>query len=171
MKRYERERVAVHEAGHAASLILQGRLPWSVTADRPTEQLWGSLEIAWDEEGELTEESVERTAIVVHCGPIHAEDKDWPPKYPPPLGEPGDAGQLSACMRYLGWGRAEYEAAYIEAVVLTNTDDFKRLARRIARALVLKDTLDRDDLRKLIGAEALERHGIPDAVPDETEND
>lgn len=167
---YDRESVAAHEAGHAAALVILGRLPWRVTADaHPSDRVWGQLEQCWDEEGELTRESVERTAKVIHCGPINQGKSEWPPKYPPPLGEPGDPGQLSACMRFLGWDRLEYDMAYIEAVALTNTEEFKNLARRIARALVLKDSLDRDDLRKLIGVEALERYGIP--IPEEQEND
>ena len=58
---------------------------------------------------------------------------------------PGDEGQLSACMRCLGWGRPAYDAAYVEAVALTDADEFISLARRIARGLVLKDELNRDD--------------------------
>lgn len=164
---YDRESVADHEAGHAAALVILGRLPWRLTADRPTDRVWGELEQAPYEE--ITPESVERMVTMLHCGPINQGKKDWPPKYPGDIGGEGDAGQLAACIRYLGWGRAEYDAAYVEAVAMTNTEEFKALARRIARGLVLKDTLFRDDLRKLLGPEILERYGIDS--PEEMENE
>jgi hypothetical protein len=45
----DRRRVARHEAGHVAALIIGGRLPKRVTADWPHPDRFGQMEVDWGE--------------------------------------------------------------------------------------------------------------------------
>jgi len=168
MGTFDRKQTARHEAGHAAAMILRGRLPRSVSASHAEAGVYGRMDVAWDEEGELDPEAVADLVISIHAGPIHAGDPGWPPRWPPSIGAPGDAGQIAACAKYLNMDRSDWDAAYVEAAALTGNPEFTRIAGLIARALELSDEIDSDGLRRLIGEDRLELFGIDPPLHEET---
>jgi hypothetical protein len=163
---YDRKRVALHEAGHVAALALLGHLPRAVTADWPAEGILGFMEHAWGEDDELSPDGVADLVLSIHAGPLAERRSDWPPKWPPRMAEPGDEGQLAACVNYLGWGRPEWEAAFVKAEHLTRSRDFRQVVGLLARALEVHDVLDTDDVCHLIGDERLARFGIDTRTKD-----
>lgn len=165
---YDRRKVAQHEAGHCAALLMLGHVPARVTADRPSTQLFGLMEHPWQNADELKPEWVRDLGIAILAGPLAEGKRDWPPRWPLEIGSPGDAGQLAACAKYLRWGRAEYDAACVKAEHLVNTRDFGRLVDVITAALVAMDELTADDLRRIVGPERLRRFGIPTPTPTPT---
>ena len=168
MGTFDRKQTARHEAGHAAAMILRGRLPRSVSASHAEAGVYGRMDVAWDSDGELDPEAVADLVISIHAGPIHAGEKGWPPKWPPSLGAAGDAGQIAACAKYLNMDRSDWDAAYVEAAALTGTPEFGRIAALIARALELSDEIDAAGLRRLIGEDRLELFGIDPPQHEET---
>lgn len=160
---FNRKQTARHEAGHAAAMILRGRLPRSLSASHAEAGVYGRMDVAWDSEGELDPEAVFDLVVAIHAGPIHAGNSDWPPRWPPSIGAPGDEGQLAACARFLNMDRSDWDAAYVEAAALVGNPEFTRIAGLIARALELSDEIDADGLRRLIGTDRLELFGIPPA--------
>ena len=58
---HHRERTAHHEAGHVASLVMDGRLPKRVSADWPLARSSGVTELDWGEG--VTRESALNVAV------------------------------------------------------------------------------------------------------------
>ncbi len=156
---FHRKNTAAHEGGHAALLVMCGRLPTRVEANHAELGIWGRVEIAWHGE-ELDRDAVADLILAIHAGPLYAGATGWPPKWPPDLGADGDEGQLAACVNYLGYDRSDADTAFVRAAALTATKEFNQLAALIARALELAGELDADELRELIGERRLERYGI-----------
>ena len=153
---YDRHKTSRHEGAHAAASILLGHLPRRVTADRPTEGYYGQLELAWGPDG-VTPEGARLAALVVLCGPMVEQggcgSEEWPPRWPLCVSDDGDAGQVGACVKYLKLDWHGWQELIKEAEALVAEPEFVRLVDLIARALELRDELDRADLRWLIGAE------------------
>ena len=79
---HHRERTARHEAGHVASLVMDGRLPKRVSADWPLARSSGVTELDWGEG--VTRESALNVAVSILCGPLAEARDDWPPPRPAP---------------------------------------------------------------------------------------
>jgi hypothetical protein len=156
---HDRATTAKHEAAHCAALVMLGRLPVSVSADWPEAGSAGVMEIAWGEEG-ISRESARDVAISILMGPLIEGKADWPPRRPPDMSASGDEGQLGALARYLKLDERGWDALITQADTLAQSPEFLRLVELIARALELKDELNTDDLRWLLGERTLRQHGL-----------
>jgi hypothetical protein len=155
---HHRSRTARHEAGHAAVLVMAGRLP-TITADHPDDRAYGRVALDWpdgvDRDGALD------VALAVLMGPLVVAEPGWPPQWRPRREVAGDEGQLAACLSYLKLGEPEYYELIRQANTLASSPRFQRLVALIARAAELRDVLTADDLRRLLGAEILRTYAIP----------
>jgi hypothetical protein len=158
---YHRARIARHEAGHVAGMVLGGRLPCRVTADWPATGTLGEMEMDW---GDGVDPAGARIlAVAILLGPLAEHDLPtvWPPDWPPDRDAAGDEGQLAACCRYLKLDEDDYYELVRQAHHTAQSREWNRLCDLIAQALELKDELTADDLRHLLGSELLHKYGIP----------
>jgi hypothetical protein len=156
---HDRRRTARHEAGHAAAFVIGGWLPKQVTADRPEEGTEGWVSPDWDGES-ISPQRAADVAIAVLMGPLAVGEPGWPPEWPIDPDVAGDQRQLAFCCRYLKLDEDGYFSLVKQAHELAGSREFIRLRDLIARALELKDELDADDLRWLVGSETLFKYGI-----------
>ncbi len=159
---YRRDRVARHEAGHAAALIMGGRLPTKLTAASwPWNGLLhGQMEADWSDVEVVPHVAVE-VAVAVLMGPLAAEEPGWPPEWSELDREaPGDLGQLSSALILLKTTEDDYKALVEDAKTLAGTAAFQRLVRLISRGLELKEELDAADLRQLIDERTLRAFNV-----------
>jgi hypothetical protein len=157
----DRGRVARHEGGHVAALVIVGhRLPRRITADWPTAESFGLTEIDWETEG-INRESARHVAISILCGPLAEGCEDWPPAWPIDRdSEISDVRQLAVLASYLTLSESGWDELVAEARRLSQSVEFCRLAALIARGLELQDELSADDLAWLIGEKTLTTYGI-----------
>jgi hypothetical protein len=147
---HRRSEVALHEAGHvAAAIILRGRLPLRVTADRPETGLAGRTHFDLSDDG-IDERPLD--FMLVNLGGMLADSTPIPAW---PL-EPGDGitssdeQALATLASYLELTEADWVGVVDRARRLAESEDFNHLVGLVARALELKDELDADDLQQLI---------------------
>ena len=131
----------------------------------------GEMRVDWGDG--VTPRAAADVAISILMGPIAEGAESWPPAWPLDPDVDGDEGQLATLLAYLKFdGESEYRALVREARVLARTAEFRRVVWLTSRALELKDELDADDLRRLLGEKTLTNYGIPtrdrseDGIPD-----
>jgi hypothetical protein len=145
-----RSEVALHEAGHtAATIMLRGRLPLRVTADRPGVDLAGVTQLDLSNDGldERPREFMMLTlsALLVESIPV----PDWPIE--PTNGHTsGDERALAVLVDHLGLTEDDWLGIVDRTRRLIESRDFQRLTSLIGRALELANELTADDLRQLI---------------------
>ena len=156
----KRSRIARHEAGHAAAMIMAGWLPLRATANWPESSALGEVEP--DFRDGLDPVNVRNLAVAILLGPLAEPDlwKPWPPQWRPDRRLRGDEGQLARCVEWLDADEGDYYEMCREAHNLSRRPEFTELVDLISRALELKDELSADDLRWLIGEDRLKRYGI-----------
>jgi hypothetical protein len=159
-----RRDVALHEAGHTtAALMLRGRLPVSVTADFPTDELAGLTTLDFSNDGVSREEGGDFMVITL-AGPLAERDAAFPPDWP--LEANGarrrrhstDLEALATLTRFLELDAGGYLHEVVRALELARDEDFNHLVDLIARALLLRDELNTDDLRWLIPDRLLDKY-------------
>jgi hypothetical protein len=147
---HRRHDTALHEGAHVAALVLvRGKLPLRVSADRPAVDLAGVTEINFADDG-LDETPAD--FLVVLLAPLLAESAPAP-SWPIQVGNGhtrGDEHALAVLADHIGLTEADWLGIVERARRLITTHDFQRIARLVARALELKDELDADDLQQLI---------------------
>jgi hypothetical protein len=154
----DRQRVAVHEAGHVAGLIIACRwVPERVTADRPDERTLGRMTLNWSTRG-LNPKLARGVALAIMLGPI-AEGSE-PPAWPLDPDGDNDARQLALLADYLKLEEADWRLLVAEAQTISIAPAFQRIVGLISRALELADELSAADIRELIGARTCAAYGI-----------
>ena len=158
---YDRQVTARHQAGHAAAAImLRHRLPRSVTADRPEAGVFGRMVADLSDDG-VSDQTAEDFLCMVLAGPS-TEALDRPvPEWPLDSdSSDGDEHLVATLADFMQLDEAGYERVLERTRRLVSNPDFLRLTHLIARALELKDVLDREDLRWLVPARLAEKYDI-----------
>jgi hypothetical protein len=150
---HDRPTVAVHEAGHtAATIMLRGRLPLSVTADRPKAGLAGSMEFDRSDDG--IDVRPHDFFVITLAGPLAegASVPEWPLELDPDRDRGDDERSLAVLASYLKLTEDEWLEVVDRARRLVESEDFNRIARVVARALELADELSGEEVRQLLPA-------------------
>jgi hypothetical protein len=143
--------VAIHEANHAAALMLAGMTPECVRVDWPEETSIGLTTIDWGDG--LTRESARPVLIAILLGgtadSYHGWD-EWPidPDRVSPLAR-RDAAQARRLAEYLKFDMVDWAHVHWQAKQLANRQDFRRLAVAIANELEYREVLYRADLERI----------------------
>jgi hypothetical protein len=164
----DRRRVAVHESGHTAGLVIACRwLPKRVTADWPADRVLGQLGVDWSTKG-LNPKLVRGLMLAILLGPIGEGCE--PPAWPPDPDVERDERQLALLADYLKLQETDWRLLVTEAQVISTTPTFRRLVALLSRALELADEVSADDIRDLVGARTCATYGL-DPGPTTKEND
>ncbi len=108
---HRRDRVAEHEGGHIAALVmLRGQLPQMASADRPAADLSGVVRLSFTHD--TIAEAAEDCGLVFLSGPL--AEGTAAPESPPDSAAPGDEGALAKLSQYLRLDKAGWEASWPE---------------------------------------------------------
>jgi hypothetical protein len=153
------QRIAAHEAGHAAGLIFFGRMPRMIRVDNPDVGARFSGCVELDHGDGVTHDLAADWFVAILLGPIcePGRQESWPPTFDVLHREhlEGDVAQLAVLARYLKLDRAKYNAHVAIAYHVADTVPFKELHALLADAVCRVPALTGDQLRMLIGREAL----------------
>jgi hypothetical protein len=143
---------------------MSGRLPLRASADWPEPDRAGVVSLDFTREG-VTRANALEFARMVLLGPLAEAAPGWPPEWPidpatAPESARGDARSLRVLADVADLDEEGYHALVKQARTLAQSRDFKRMADLIARALALKDALSADDLRWLLGPDALRKYDL-----------
>jgi hypothetical protein len=146
-----------HEAGHAAGLVFQGRLPVEIRVDRPTYELAGRVRI---DPGEgLDRDRATDQVVMTLLGPIMEPQADWPPAFPPDSqSEVNDVRALGLLVGYLKLTESDWRELVAAAHRVADDPNFKSMHALIANALEHVPVITGEQLRDLIGPERVARY-------------
>jgi hypothetical protein len=159
----DRARLARHEAGHTAGLILTGRVPAWVSADWPFEGIQGVTTLDFSNGG-VNPDTAPDFALMILLGPLAEERAGWPLEWPlDPDAASKDAQQLAFLVGYMGIGPAGWRELVRRAEEVAASAPFKQLVNLIASALEELEELDSEQVRFLIGPEVCRTYDIEPA--------
>ena len=147
--------IAVHEAHHAAALIMAGLTPKCVRTDYPMVNEAGHVEIDWGDGADREKARDVLRAILVGgmCNGFQGWDR-WPVEPDQvPAGSRRDAEQARHLAEYLQLDHAGWLHLLWHANRLARRPDFRRLAVAIADELEISEVLTAQDLKNLLEKE------------------
>src|SRR5262245_1674880 len=143
---------------------MSGKVPASVTADRPEPGLSGVMRNDWTAYGTSTETAPDLMLSLL-IGPMAAGEPNWPPSWP--LGQEerdsiahNDGGALAVLAGFLDLDERGWCALVERAERTAESEPFRRIVTIIASTLERIDVLSGDDIRFLVGPELCRAHGI-----------
>jgi hypothetical protein len=158
-----RVRLARHEAGHVAGLILSGRVPAQVSADWPYEGVHAVTTLDFSDDG-VNPDTAPDFALMILLGPLAEEREGWPLTWPIDRNaDSRDAQQLAVLADYMGIGAAGWRELVRQAEEVAAGAAFKQLVNVIASALEELEELDGEQVRYLVGDAVCRRYGIEPA--------
>jgi hypothetical protein len=151
---------ARHEAGHVAGLIMSGRVPASVTIDRPEEGIWGLTTVDLTADG-VAPDTAADFAMALLLGPLAVAQPGWPPEWPlDPQTKDEDARQLAVLADYMKIDESGWLALVKRANEVAKSSAFKDLVAVVSLALEKLEALDSEEIRFLIGPEVCRDYGL-----------
>jgi hypothetical protein len=157
---FDRPRIALHEAGHVAGLLMSGRVPARVSIDWPEAKSAGLTSNDFEAYG-VSRDSAPDFIVAILLGPLAEAQPSWPPEWP--LDQDAtdrDARQIAILAEY---GRLDERGWYSlvrQAHEIASGAAFKHLVFVIASALEKLDELDSEQIRFLVGPETCRTYGI-----------
>lgn len=145
------QRLCGHEAAHAAAAMLLGLEVVETWADFHT---LAELEHANPDDPAgaslLADPDPRCAAIATLAGPLEDGRPDWPPRWPLSLAPTSpDEAQLATFVKRAGLDQDGYRVLVRDALELTASRDFERLAVAIGHALETQGRLDRRELKQI----------------------
>ena len=167
---FDRERIARHEAGHVAGVIMSGHIPAEATADWPAPEIAGLTTSDFTDYG-VNRDTAPDLIVAILLGPLAASKPGWPPEWPlDENSEDRDTRQLAVLADYLGLTEYGWYERVRHARQVASTRDFNRIVGLVSSALVKLDVLDASQIRYLIGPDLVRKYIEPATQAERTPN-
>ena len=153
--------IAWHEACDAAALCLVGLVPKGVRSDWPSNAEAGEVTVDWGSGGYRDPARAKHVLVSVVIGALTEGREGWEPNNWPidPFlmaeGGRGDGAMARELVDHFGLDQVDWCQVLRKTDAMVRRQDFRRLVVRIADELERVEVLEADDLRSLMGLEAV----------------
>jgi hypothetical protein len=146
--------IAMHEAHHAAALLLLGLPPGGARIDQPSADEAGNVEVDWGDS--ITPDRTRRVLLAIIVGGRCEGGQGWSdwPLDPDrvPVRARSDADKARYLAERLDFDAVDWQVALLDARHLSDRRKFRRLVLAIAAALEEREVLERADLVRIFEA-------------------